>query len=383
MSFNKFQMKSLVSTDNTPIKKQLNEIWKQFMISFGYQKYYNFQKEINNKLNYNLYNSTINSYGNNSSFILSLKSFLDFLEQNLISISENNNYHKLFSNSKKGLSLLSEAKIYIMYILFIDQKYDNNNYYQNKIVIIMNLFKEAIKNNCDIISLFEFFLIYISKIEHEDFSIFKSKQIMEILPKEFILLYIKNKSILKNIFCKNNCIENKDSNIGNNSYFYIPNSVWNTQSSIFSTNKIKNDKNLFQIDMNNENEESKLEEKKNNSDKYDNNNNNDNIINNNINLDINNIVVICKDYLNKGYFAIFKEKKNLKKDEEDIIKNPFLGNNNDDEEDDENYYLMPLLQKYDNYEQKMDANKTLILINKSIYKDYTYYPYDLSIISKL
>ena len=385
MSFNKFQMKSLASNDNTPIKKQLNEIWKQFMISFGYQKYYNFQKEINNKLNYNLYNSTINSYGNNSSFILSLKSFLDFLEQNLISISENNNYHKLFSNSKKGLSLLSEAKIYIMYILFIDQKYDNNNYYQNKIVIIMNLFKEAIKNNCDIISLFEFFLIYISKIEHEDFSIFKSKQIMEILPKEFILLYIKNKSILKNIFCKNNCNDNKDSNIGNNSYFYIPNIVWNTQSSIFSTNQIKNDKNLFQIDMNNENEESKLEEKKNNNDKYDNNNNNnnDNLINNNINLDINNIVVICKDYLNKGYFAIFKEKKNLKKDEEDIIKNPFLGDNNDDEEVDENYYLMPLLQKYDNYEQKMDANKTLILINKSIYKDYTYYPYDLSIISKL
>ena len=382
MSFNKFQMKSLASNDNTPIKKQLNEIWKQFMISFGYQKYYNFQKEINNKLNYNLYNSTINSYGNNSSFILSLKSFLDFLEQNLISISENNNYHKLFSNSKKGLSLLSEAKIYIMYILFIDQKYDNNNYYQNKIVIIMNLFKEAIKNNCDIISLFEFFLIYISKIEHEDFSIFKSKQIMEILPKEFILLYIKNKSILKNIFYKNNCNDNKDSNIDNNSYFYIPNIVWNTQSSIFSTNQIKNDKNLFQIDMNNENEESKLEEKKNNNDKYDN-NNNDNIINNNINLDINNIVVICKDYLNKGYFAIFKEKKNLKKDEEDIIKNPFLGNNNDDEEVDENYYLMPLLQKYDNYEQKMDANKTLILINKSIYKDYTYYPYDLSIISKL
>ena len=67
----------------------------------------------------------------------------------------------------------------------------------------------------------------------------------------------------------------------------------------------------------------------------------------------------------------------MKKDEEDIIKNPFLGNNNDDEEVDENYYLMPLLQKYDNYEQKMDANKTLILINKSIYKDYTYYPYDL------
>jgi hypothetical protein len=103
--------------------------------------------------------------------------------------------------------------------------------------------------------------------------------------------------------------------------------------------------------------------------------------NDNICLDINNIIVICKDYLNKGFFAIFKETKNVKGNNEEMINNPFV--NKEFDEEDENYCLMPLLEKYNNYEEKMNANKILILINKSIYKNYTYYPYDINIINKL
>ena len=44
---------------------------------------------------------------------------------------------------------------------------------------------------------------------------------------------------------------------------------------------------------------------------------------------------------------------------------------------------MPLLIKYKNYDQKLDADNTLNLINKSIYKNYTYYPHDINIINKL
>ena len=40
-----------------------------------------------------------------------------------------------------------------MYIIFIDQKFDDD--YQNKTIIIMNLFKEAIKNNCDINNIYK------------------------------------------------------------------------------------------------------------------------------------------------------------------------------------------------------------------------------------
>ena len=369
MSQNKFEIKSFSLKEDYSTKKQLNEIWKKFMISFGYQKYYNFQKEVNNKLNSNLYNSTINTFSNNSSFILSVKSFFQFLEQNSITISEKDNYNTLISHNKKGLSLLSEVKIWIMYILFIDQKYDESNYNLNKISIIMNLFKESIKYNCDIISLFEFFLIYISKIDKDEFALVKSMKIIDKMPKEFILIYTKNKHILQNIFCKNNY-----SHICNCSDFnFFKQNNLETQSTIFSTNKYNENDYIFPIVKN---EEFNLDD-----DKYKNDNKN---VNENKNSDMDRIVIIIKDYLNKGYFLIFKEKKKLKENDENIIKSPFIEcESYFGEEDEENYCLMPLLSKYDNYSQKMEANKTLDLINKSIYKNYTYYPYNISIASKL
>ena len=352
MSFNKLEIKSLSSNKNTLLKTQLNEIWKQFMISFGYQKYYNL-KEINQKLD-NIYNSI--NYISNNSCLSSTKSLFQFLSQNSIIVSENNNSQFLIANNKKGLYLLSEPKIWIMYIIFIDQKIDNN---KDKILIIMNLFKEAINNKCDIISLFEFFLIYISKIENFDFLI-NSNRIIEIIPKEFLFLYFKKKSILKSIFYKDNF-----------HYLGAPFEYASTQSTIFSTNKqITNNSNEYIFHNNEKNEEFKLNEEKNNLKD-----------NNNICLDLNNIIIICKDYLNKGFFAIFQEKKNSKENEEEIITNPFTNNEFDEEED--SFCLMPLLNKYNNYDQKMEANQTLILIDKSIYKNYTYYPYDVNIINKL
>ena len=353
MSSNKLNFSS---KENFSLKRQLNEIWKQFMSSFGYEKYYN-SKELNQKYD-SIYNSTLEQ--NNRNCIFSTKLFFQFLSQNSITISENNISHILTSNNKKGLYLLSEPKIWIMYIIFIDQKLKIE---KNKILIIINLFKEALKYNCDIISLFEFFLIYISKISYDDFFIVENKNILEIIPKEFIILYNKKKSILKTIFCKDN-----------NDYLctpIYPNFV-NTQSTIFSTdNQINNE---FIFENNGKNNEFKLEEEKKEIKCFK---------NNNRSLDLNNVVIICKDYLNKGFFAIFKEKKNLKeKENDDIIKNPFI-NYESNEDEDEQYYLMPLLNKYIDYEQKMEANKILILLGKSIYQNYTYFPYDINIITKL
>ena len=146
-----------------------------------------------------------------------------------------------------------------------------------------------------------------------------------------------------------------------------------TQSTIFSTNKNNENDYIFPVVRN---EEFNLDD-----DKIKNDNKNEN---KNINLDMDRIVIISKDYLNKGYFVIFQEKKNLKENDENIIKNPFIEcESYFGEEDEENYCLMPLLSKYDNYSQKMDANKTLDLINKSIYKNYTYYPFNISFVSKL
>ena len=317
----------------TTSKAKLNILWKQFMSSFGYQKYYNniSKDEINISSSYNLID--------NDSTDNSIKLFLDFLQENSISIINDNTYN-LIPNDKNGDEILSEAKIWIMFIIYVTQDNSKEKNYLN----VMNIFKEAITNECDIISLFEFFLIFISKIKEKDFCInINIDKINELIPKEFIMLYDQKKNILKNIFRKD--IDN-DNNIDmrNSLRKFLSNDIMtNSHTTLFSSNK-------------KENEALKK-----------------------INLEFNDIIIISKDYLNKGYFFIFQNKKGTKGNE---ILNSFM-NDEFDEEDEDDYCLMPLLDKYQNYEQKMDANKILILINKSIYKNYTYFPHDKNIINRL
>ena len=314
------RFQSLNLKENLSYKKSLNILWKEFMSSFGYKKYYDNSTNKNKDISY-YENIIINDEACKSS----IESFLDFLKDNSISIINNN----LIVNNQINLDILSEAKIWIMFIIYIS--HNNNKKTGNHFDIVINIFKEAIKNGCDIISLFEFFLICLSEMNEKNFhEKFNIKYIEEIMPKEFIILYHKKKYLLRNIFPKN------EENIFNNNY--LINDEIQTHSTVFSSKKKENKK---------------------------------------ICLDINDIIVITKDYLNKGYFIIFQEKKNSKEN----ILNSII--NYDFEEDDEEYCLMPLLIKYQNYDQKLDANNTLNLINKSIYKNYTYYPHDINIINSL
>ena len=303
-------------------KKSLNDLWKQFMSAFGYKKYYNTSKNNNNIISYDVIN-------NNNERDLAIKYFLDFLEENSIEINNNN----LIANNKIGVDILSEAKIWIMFIIYVHDKLgvDNN--------IVMNIFKEGIKNGADVISLFEFFLIYISNIKEKYFDeCINIENIGELLPKEFIVIYFQKKNILRNIFQKDEYDANNNFNMRNSLKKFLANDTINPTSFFLSEEKEKNHK---------------------------------------IHLDIKDIIIISKDYLNKGYFIIFKDRKNSEENRQDT----FI--NYDFEEEDDNYCLMPLLIKYQNYDQKLDADNTLNLINKSIYKNYTYYPHDINIINKL
>ena len=315
------RFQSLNLKENLSYKKSLNILWKEFMSSFGYKKYYDIST--NNNKNISYYENVIID---NEACKSSIELFLDFLKENSISIVNNN----LIISNQINLDILSEAKIWIMFIIYISHINDNKK--GNNFDIVINIFKEAIKNGCDIISLFEFFLICMSEMNEKNLQEkFNIKNIEEIMPKEFIILYQKKKYLLRNIFPKN------EENIFNNNY--LINDEIQTHSTVFSSKKKENKK---------------------------------------ICLDINDIIVITKDYLNKGYFIIFQEKKNFKEN----ILNSFI-NYDFEEEDDEEYCLMPLLIKYQNYDQKLDANNTLNLINKSIYKNYTYYPHDINIINSL
>ena len=318
-------LRSLNGKENLSYKKNLNDLWKHFMSSFGYKKYYNPSKN-NNMISYEVIN-------NNNERDLSIKLFLQFLDENSIEINNNN----LIAKYSIGSEILSEAKIWIMFIIYvlnINNKLGVNNN------IVMIIFKEGIKNGCDVISLFEFFLIYISDIKEkyfiEDFNI---GNIEKILPKEFIVIYYQKKNILRNIFQKEEYEVNDNFSMRNSLKKFLINDSINNPTKFFIS----------------EEKEKKKE----------------------IHLDIEDIIVISKDYLNKGFFIIFKNRK----DSEENRQNTLISY--DFEEEDDDYCLMPLLIKYKNYDQKIDANNTLDLINKSIYKNYTYYPHDINIINKL
>ena len=319
-------------SSNSSYKKNLNIIWKQFMSSFGYQKYYNISKDTNKSYSYDIFLEDSKNF--------EMKSFINFLKQNSITIINDKKYN-LISDDKKGNDILSEAKIWIMFIIYIINININNNEINNININVMNIFKEAIKNGCDVISLFEFFLIFISSLKENEFNqIFNNNNINEIIPKEFIMLYNQKKNMLKNIFQKD---DNIIINMRNSLNKFLSNDFANnSHSTVFSSNKKEKNNNYLDI------------------------------------KDIKDIIIISKDYLNKGFFFFFKNKNDLKKNE--IILNPFI---NYDFEEEDDYCLMPLLNKYKNYEQKIDANKVLDLINKSIYKNYTYYPHDINIINKL
>ena len=318
-------LRSLNGKENLSYKKNLNDLWKHFMSSFGYKKYYNPSKN-NNMISYEVIN-------NNNERDLSIKLFLQFLDENSIEINNNN----LIAKYSIGSEILSEAKIWIMFIIYvrnINNKLGVNNN------IVMNIFKEGIKNGCDVISLFEFFLIYISDIKEKYFiKDFNIGNIEKILPKEFIVIYYQKKNILRNIFQKEEYEVNDNFSMRNSLKKFLINDSINNPTKFFIS----------------EEKEKKKE----------------------IHLDIEDIIVISKDYLNKGFFIIFKNRK----DSEENRQNTLISY--DFEEEDDDYCLMPLLIKYKNYDQKIDANNTLDLINKSIYKNYTYYPHDINIINKL
>ena len=218
-------LRSLNGKENLSYKKNLNDLWKHFMSSFGYKKYYNPSKN-NNMISYEVIN-------NNNERDLSIKLFLQFLDENSIEINNNN----LIAKYSIGSEILSEAKIWIMFIIYvlnINNKLGVNNN------IVMNIFKEGIKNGCDVISLFEFFLIYISDIKEkyfiEDFNI---GNIEKILPKEFIVIYYQKKNILRNIFQKEEYEVNDNFSMRNSLKKFLTNDSINNPTKFFSEEKEK------------------------------------------------------------------------------------------------------------------------------------------------
>ena len=234
-------------------KKNLNELWIYFMTAFNYRNYYN----LNNKKYLNDSNN-INNEFYDEPFLksIAIKKLNNFFKSKELVILTNGN---LSIKNKKFSKILNETKLWIMYIIITKENSKND------VKKIINLFKFAIKKNCDIISLFEFYLIYVSEINKNLFENYKNILIID----EFKSLFENNKKLLYEIFSVKN----------------------------FNFNTPKN-KNVFEYENNNNFNSNEFEINDENFNEENDNNNED-------------LILINKDYLNKGLFCLFTKSKNI------------------------------------------------------------------------
>ena len=282
-------------------KKNLNELWVYFMTAFNYRNYYN----LNNKKYLNDSNN-INNEFYDEPFLksIAIKKLNNFFKSKELVILTNGN---LSIKNKKFSKILNETKLWIMYIIITKENSKND------VKKIINLFKFAIKKNCDIISLFEFYLIYVSEINKNLFENYKNILIID----EFKSLFENNKKLLYEIFSVNN----------------------------YNFNTPKN-KNFFECENNNNNL---------NSNEFEINDENFNEENDNNNEDL---ILINKDYLNKGLFCLFTKSKNIEHLE--TLK----------------YILIPLKPEFKTFEEKEEVKNLLNILKKTIYSNFEYYPYN-------
>ena len=315
-------------------KNELNTLWSSFMTSFNYSSYYNLDsKKISEFSNFNIPNSLVKN--------IAIKKLNEFFKKNSISI---NNEGSLNCSSYSSYYLLSEVKIWIMYIILN---------LQNPLCTtekILNIFSYAIKFNVDSISLFEFFLIYISQLSNQIYENDIQNTYSNLIPEEFVLIYKEKQNILYKIFKK----DEKDLSYLDNENFEEEENNMNN----FSFSKSFQDNSIFQEELITEIKCPNLVLKNENDiDNYlisDDNENNKNII-------IDDYKVISKDFENKGFIALLekKDKKN-------------------------NIIFTPLKKSYSNFFEKIKTRNLIKNISKKYIKNQIeYLPYKIEIVNKL
>ena len=270
-------------------KDEIEKIWSDFMTAFNYSKYYTPSPNINNSYCY--------STPTKSQAINQLN---EFFTSNSIYIKTK---ECLYSNTSKRL--LSDAKIWIMFIV-ISNHLSKGKSNKETAIKVCQIFKNALQNRCEPISLFEFFLIYISELS-EDI-------IYEILeggiPEEFVAIYKENRELLRDIFKTKECVDN----------------------AIFSFSTVKDGQNEitdiptdFTCDI-------------------------DSYLKNDTDL-LNNYTLVAKDYLVKGIFMLIKNNTILSEDTPEYIIIPLKGEFEYEEKKEVGNLLRQLNEsEYANYE---------------------------------
>ena len=316
-------------------KNELNLLWLSFMTTFNYSSFYDLDsKKSSEKLkDFNIPNTIVKN--------IEKKKLLEFFQKNSISISENGCLNDPFNSNNY---FLSEAKIWIMYIIY------NLQDPLCSTEKILKLFSFALKYNADSISLFEFFLIYISQLPIYVYENDIQNTYSNLIPEEFVLIYNEKKNILYKIF---NQKEENEFNIDNEISDDEENNI-----NDFSFSKSIQDNSIFQDELISEIKcpNSIL---KNEIDNY--------LISDDIKKEkkeeilINDYKVISPDFENKGLIAL-------------LMKNETLNN----------VIFIPLKEQFGDFSEKLEVRELINHINKMYYnKEVEYIPYNHEIVNRI
>ena len=281
-------------------KDEIEKIWSDFMTAFNYSKYYTPCPKVNNSYCY--------CTPTKSQAINQLN---EFFTSNSIYIKTK---ECLYSNSSRRL--LSDAKVWIMFIV-ISNHLSKGKADKAGVIKVCQIFKNALDNRCDPISLFEFFLIYISELSNDVLYEFLSEG-GDSIPEEFVSIYRENREILREIFKTKECVDNAVFS-------------FSTVKDSPAENEITDIPTDFTCDI-------------------------DSYLKNDTDL-LNNYTLIEKDYLGKGLFMLIR-------------------NNTVLSEDTPEYIIIPLKGEFE-YKEKKEVYKVLEKLNESEYTNYEYYPYKM------
>ena len=143
------------------INNDINNLWILFTKAFDFENFYKEDFNINGKLNDY---TRLNSLKKWNEFCIKYR--ITYTEDLNLKYDNEFNSKKLtnFDNKSKKINIsyiLKSSKVWIMYILVMNQALDLQN--------IIKIFKNSLKNNVDSVFMFEFFLIFMTKLNKESY----------------------------------------------------------------------------------------------------------------------------------------------------------------------------------------------------------------------
>ena len=169
---------------------EIHQLWSEFITKSAYSKYYSLsQRKFNSSLNTS---KTRNASPSSTTPVPIIDKLTTFMHKHGIKILPD---LTLGTITSYNANVLSETKLWIMYIILTLRAISSNEQQHEQSQKIFELFRCAVKKGCDVVEMFEFFLIVIAEMPLD-----VVVKCGEIIPKEFKEVYMKEREMLRKVF---------------------------------------------------------------------------------------------------------------------------------------------------------------------------------------